>query len=211
VRASRSSRSTRATASGAATLALPAGGFEYKAALNGSWDENDGANGQHTGANIPLTLAEPRSVTFYYDDVSHWVTDSVSSHIVTAAGDFQSELDCPGDWQPDCLRSWLQDVDGDTVYELETTALPPGDDQALATVNESFAESYGAGGAPGGDEIAFTVPVEGVAVRFRFESATNELTVLVPEPGAGEGAAAAVTALAAVAVRGRRRAMLRAP
>lgn len=190
------------------TLELPAGAFEYKAALNGSWDENYGANAQPSGSNLLLPLAEARSVKFYYDDVTHWVTDSVGSRIVTAAGSFQSEFDCPGDWQPECLRSWLQDADGDQVYELETTALPPGDYQTLAAVNESWAESYGAGGTPGGANIPFTVPTEATPVRFRFDGATNLLTVQVPEP---TSTPLALATLAAVAVRVRRRAMLRPP
>jgi hypothetical protein len=30
----------------------------------------------------------------------------------------------PGDWDPTCLRSWLEDPDGDGIYTFETTALP---------------------------------------------------------------------------------------
>ena len=44
--------------------------------------------------------------------------------IAVAVGDFQSELGCPGDWDPTCLRSWLEDPDGDGTYSFETTALP---------------------------------------------------------------------------------------
>jgi hypothetical protein len=46
------------------TFGLPSGTFEYKAALNGSWDENYGANATLNGANIPLTLPDPDSVKF---------------------------------------------------------------------------------------------------------------------------------------------------
>ena len=35
---------------------VPAGSWEYKAALNGSWDENYGANATPNGGNIPLNL-----------------------------------------------------------------------------------------------------------------------------------------------------------
>src|SRR3546814_18396003 len=47
-------------------LAVPAGDWEYKAPLNGSWDVNFGANGVQGGANIPLALAAARDVKFYY-------------------------------------------------------------------------------------------------------------------------------------------------
>ena len=106
------------------TFSLPAGSYEYKAAIDDSWDENYGANAQFNGANIALDLAAPTDVKFYFDDKSKWVTDDVNSAIATAAGDFQSELGCPGDWQPDCLRSWLQDPDGDGIYTFATEPDP---------------------------------------------------------------------------------------
>ena len=46
--------------------------------------------------------------------------------IAVAPGSFQSELGCPGDWDPGCLRSWLEDPDGDGIYTFETTALAGG-------------------------------------------------------------------------------------
>ena len=39
------------------TWELPAGEYEYKAALNGTWDENYGQGGVPGGANAALTLA----------------------------------------------------------------------------------------------------------------------------------------------------------
>ena len=80
------------------TFSLPAGSYEYKAALNDSWTENYGLNAQLGGANIPLSLGSDASVKFYYDHKSHWITDNKSSVIAVAAGSFQSELGCPGDW-----------------------------------------------------------------------------------------------------------------
>jgi len=104
------------------TFTVPAGSWEYKAPLNDSWDENYGLNAQRDGPNIPLDLGSPTSVKFYYDHKSHWITDNVGSTIAVAAGSFQAELGCPGDWQPDCLRSWLQDPDGDGTYTFTLTA-----------------------------------------------------------------------------------------
>ena len=40
-----------------ATFAVPAGTWEYKAALDGTWDENYGAGAVRDGPNIPLALA----------------------------------------------------------------------------------------------------------------------------------------------------------
>src|SRR5205823_3870460 len=66
------------------TFALPANTDEkdkpprYKAALNGAWTENYGANAQSGGADIPLLLPAPATVKFYYDHKTHWVTDNVN-------------------------------------------------------------------------------------------------------------------------------------
>jgi hypothetical protein len=114
------------------TFNLSAGSWEYKAALNNSWDENYGLHAARNGANIPLDLSAATgatSVKFYYDHKTHWVTDNVNSVIVTAPGSYQSELGCSGDWQPDCRRSWLEDPDGDGIYTL-TVALPAGNYEA---------------------------------------------------------------------------------
>ncbi|MEA2000811.1 MAG: alpha-amylase family glycosyl hydrolase, partial [Actinomycetota bacterium] len=154
---------------------VPAGNWEYKTALNDSWDENYGANAVPGGANILLDLAAATDVTFYYSPVTNWITDNVNSRIVTAAGSFQDELGCPGDWDPSCLNTWLQDVDGDGTYTFATDAIPAGDYEAKATIGESWDENYGAGGVPGGANIAFTS--FGRTVTFSFVSATNVLTI----------------------------------
>ena len=160
-----------------ATFDLPAGSFEYKAALNGGWDENYGANATSNGPNIGLNLAEPRGVKFYYSHDSHWVTDNMTSVIATAPGSFQDELGCPGDWQPDCLRSWLQDPDGDGIHTFVTTALPAGSYEAKAAINESWTENYGAGGVPDGSNIGFTVPADNAEMTFTYDAATHVLTI----------------------------------
>jgi hypothetical protein len=123
------------------TFAVPAGSFEYKAALDGAWDENYGANAQANGPNVPLELAAPTQVKFYYDHATHWITSSANAVIATVPGSFQSELGCPGDWQPDCLRSWLQDPDGDGSYTFSTSALPPGSYEAKVAIGESWSEN----------------------------------------------------------------------
>ena len=56
------------------SFTLPAGSYEYKAALNGTWDVSYGAHGG--GGNVGLTLAAPATVKFYYSTATHWVTDN---------------------------------------------------------------------------------------------------------------------------------------
>src|SRR6188472_1627094 len=165
------------------TFTLPAGGYEYKAALNNAWDENYGLQAVSNGANIPLT-APGGPVKFYYDHKTHWATDNKSSVIAVAPGSFQSELGCPGDWMPDCLRSWLEDPDGNGTYTFSTTALPAGSYEAKVAINESWDENYGAGGTPGGANVAFTVTT-GATVTFSYVASTHVLSISVVAAGPG--------------------------
>jgi len=152
---------------------VPAGNWEYKAALNDSWAEHYGAHAQANGSNIPLNLGAPTDVKFYYDHESHWVTDNVNSVIATAAGSFQSELGCSGDWQPDCLRSWLQDTDGDGVYEFSTNAIPPGGYEFKVALDEAWNVTYPDSNVP------FSVPSSGATVTITYDSVDNSVDVTI--------------------------------
>ncbi|MCL4256314.1 MAG: hypothetical protein KJ043_21330, partial [Anaerolineae bacterium] len=122
----------------AGTFTIPAGEYEYKVAINGTWDENYGGAGDAGGANVSLVLAEETEVTFYYDHFTKWVFDSVSDTLVVAPGSFQSELGCPDDWSPDCLRSWMQDPDGDGIYVFATNAIPAGDYEVKVAIGGTW-------------------------------------------------------------------------
>ena len=169
-------------------FAIPVGSYEYKAALNDNWTENYGLHATLNGANIPLNLGSNTSVKFYYDDNTHWVTDNVNSVIATVPGSFQSELGCSGDWDPSCLRSWVEDPDGNGIYSFSTNGLPPGSYEAKVAIGEAWDENYGLGGVPNGPNIPFTVPADGTMMNFSYDSATHILTISsgapapVPEP-----------------------------
>ena len=45
---------------------------------------------------------------------------------VTIAGSLQSELGCPGDWQPDCATTYLAYDSGDDVWQ-GVFSVPAGD------------------------------------------------------------------------------------
>ncbi|HEY3312100.1 MAG TPA: alpha-amylase family glycosyl hydrolase [Anaerolineales bacterium] len=165
------------------SFSVPAGAWQYKAALNNSWDENYGLHAVPGGDNIALNLASSQTVKFYYDHKSNWVTDNQNAVIATVPGDFQSELGCPGDWDPGCLRSWLQDIDGDGIYNFSTTALPVGNYQAKVAINESWDVNYGEGGVPGGNNLSFAVTAPNSIVAFSFNSSSHVLTIQVTAPG----------------------------
>ena len=196
-----------------ATFNLPAGNFSYFAALDGSFAVTYGANGKTAFDPISLSLAAARPVKFYYDDKTHWVTDNANTPIVTLAGNLQSDLGCGSDFQPDCLRSWLQDMDGDGIYTL-SAMLPDGNYSTVVTVNESFDERYGAGGVKNGGNIDFTVSrgrvdfcYDGQSHLLSFDTACRNVAVpggTVPEPPTAALLAAAATA-GILAMRLRRR------
>lgn len=53
---------------------LPAGNYECKVALNGSWWVNYGQGGVQDGLNIPFSLASAGTVNFTYDPTTHFLT-----------------------------------------------------------------------------------------------------------------------------------------
>src|SRR5262249_49478011 len=142
-----------------------------------SWDENYGANAARDGANIHLSLAEATTVNFFYDHKTHWVTDDQNSMIANVPGDFQSEIGCPGDWQPDCLRSRLQGPDGDGIYVFTASAIPAGAYQAKVALNQSWSLNYGENALRDGPNINFTVPSDGAPMTFTFDSASHALSI----------------------------------
>ena len=158
----------------------PAAAYEYKVALNGSWDVNYGLHAQQNGPNIPLTTtASPQAVTFYYDHKTHWVTENVSSIIATVPGSFQSEMGCSGDWDPGCFRSWLQDINDTSIYSFSTSSIPAGSYECKVALNGSWDVNYGQGGVQNGPNIGFTVPTPGMEVEFQWNSTTRELRIIV--------------------------------
>ncbi|GAB3603566.1 pullulanase-type alpha-1,6-glucosidase [Microbacterium aureliae] len=169
------------------TFDLPAGSWEYKVAINGSWDLNYGANGEQNGSNVALTH-DGGPVTFYFDPRSNVVQTTADGPIVTLPGSFQSELGCPGDWQPECLASLMADGDRDGVYTFSTDAIPAGSYEVKVAHNRSWSENYGEGGAPGGANLSFTV-ADGELIVFRYDIETHVLTIEVENPplaGIGE-------------------------
>lgn len=153
-------------------------GPRYKAALNQSWSENYGQNAAQNGPDIPLVVAQSTAVTFYYDHKTHWVTDNINSVIAVAVGDFQRALGCGQDHDAGCLRSWLQDPDGDGSYAFTTQAIPAGTYTVQVALNEAADELVGT-------PTTFTVSEAGAEIYFGYNAETKEL--LVSTEGAPRG------------------------
>ncbi len=69
------------------TVTLPRGDYEFKVALNGTWDENYGRGGVRGGDNIPFAVATESPVTFAYNAQSHAITVTVDDVVVVMGGE----------------------------------------------------------------------------------------------------------------------------
>jgi len=173
-----------------ATFDLPAGDYEYKVAVGGSWEESYGAGGVLDGDNVAYQH-DGGPITFFYDPATHRFSSTAQGEIITLPGSFQSQVGCAEDWQPGCMATWLHDGDGDATYEWSTDALATGSYQVKVAHGRSWDENYGADGVPDGDNITFSATA-GDVVTFSYDSASHVLTVTAenpPLPGSDQEAA----------------------
>jgi hypothetical protein len=163
---------------------LPPGRHEFKVALNDSWAENYGVNAQRGGPGLVFDNPGPRpvAVKFFYDPVTHWVTNSSLTPIAVLAGSLQSELGCASDWDPACMLTWLKDLDGNGVQELVVPSLPAGAYELNVAHDESWDESHGANGEVNGANMPFTVPAPGQRIQFRYDTPTHQLVIQIAAP-----------------------------
>jgi hypothetical protein len=125
-------------------------------------------------------------VTFHYDHRTGNVATSLDL-IAVAVGSFQSEMGCAADWDPGCMRAWLQDPDGDGELTLATSQVPPGSYEAAVAVAggpppRGAATAGGAGRAGTVPVTAFTVESPDSVVTFRWRGGATPLRVTVAPP-----------------------------
>jgi pullulanase-type alpha-1,6-glucosidase len=94
--------------------------------------------------------------------------------VVALVGSLQSELGCPGDWQPECAQTRLQPVEGSPGVFRGTFDVPAGPFEYKVALNGSWDENYGAGGAPGGSNIPLAAP--GGPLTFTYDHATHVIS-----------------------------------
>jgi hypothetical protein len=154
----------------------PAGQYEYKAALNGNWDVNYGADGAFDGPNLVLNHAGG-PVTFRYDNSTHLLSAVYASQqpgAVAAAGSMNIAFGCATDWEPACDQAQLALDPADLVWKLSVPDLPAGSYEFKAALDRSWGVSYGAGGSTSGANIV--LEHDGGAVTFRYDHFTHLLT-----------------------------------
>ena len=89
---------------------------------------------------------------------------------VTLAGSFQSELGCPGDWQPECADP-AADVRGRRrrLVAVRSTSRPARWEYKAA-LNGAWTESYGRNGGPDNIPLSLAAAAD---VRFYYSHATH--------------------------------------
>jgi pullulanase-type alpha-1,6-glucosidase len=162
------------------TFDLPAGNYEYKAAIDGAWAVNYGANGEKDGPNVAYSH-DGGPITFYFDPRSHVVQSSADGPIITIPGSFQRALGCGGDWDPACLATLMHDGDHDGVYEFTTDRIPAGSYEGKVAHGLSWTENYGVDGALDGANYTFSV-ADGEPVAFRYTLETHTLEIAAEGP-----------------------------
>lgn len=153
------------------TGTLPAGTYEYKVAINGSWDESYGDNGN----NISINLAEESEVTFYYNDKTHAVTDSVKYEAIAAdkqprvVGSLQDEVGAGSEWSPAESNLFLLDDNFDNVYILSVN-VPAGSYDFKVVLGSTWDDAA----YPGQNaKLSFS---NDALVTFSFNNDTKEVT-----------------------------------
>ena len=94
---------------------------------------------------------------------------------VTIAGSFQSELGCPGDWQPECATPRLSDADGDGTW-TGTFTIPAGDWKFKAALDGAWTTSYPS------DDVVLSTSTER-EVTFTYVEGTNAVSHDAPAVG----------------------------
>ncbi len=160
---------------------VPAGNWQYKAALNNTWAESYSGTHQSDGnTSLDLRTATGNTtVQFYYDHKTHAVLDSIMDKVAVAAGSFQSELGCSGDWNPACVRSLLTDADGDGTYTFETTEVPAGAYEFKIAFNEGWENA-----APPAN-VPFKVAALGQKITITWNQSSNDVGVKVASQETG--------------------------
>ncbi|MFC7848881.1 alpha-amylase family glycosyl hydrolase [Arthrobacter sp. NPDC057388] len=92
---------------------------------------------------------------------------------VTVAGSLNSEMGCPGDWQPACEAAFLAFDPADRQWKL-TADLPAGQYEFKAAINGSWDENYGQNGGRDGSNIV--LDHDGGPVTFRYDHTTHVMT-----------------------------------
>lgn len=163
------------------SMHLPAGNWEFKVTIDGSWAENYGEGGVPGGPNIPLNLAEPSIVSFIYNPETHIVTYTVKPDIVVLPGNFQTELGCASDWDPACDNTKLT-YDVSTNVWTGTFEIPACNWEFKVAHDHSWNENYGLYGQKNGPNIPLSLEMAST-IQFNYDPTWHYVTLVYKKTG----------------------------
>ncbi|WEK54490.1 MAG: pullulanase [Candidatus Cohnella colombiensis] len=161
------------------TGTLPKGEYEYKVALNGTWDVSYGVgnytkpNAVGNGGNIVLTLSEETEVTFYYNHNTHKVADSTyytpiaTGSLPRVAGSLQTVIGDSENWKPEVASNILTDTDFDNVYSV-TVNVPIGSYEYKIVLGTTWDVAY-----PASNKV-ISLP-QALPVTFTYNANTHDV------------------------------------
>ncbi|WP_059350064.1 alpha amylase N-terminal ig-like domain-containing protein [Bacillus coahuilensis] len=161
------------------TGTLPAGNYEYKVAINKSWDESYGEG----AGNLKLEIADEQEVTFYYNDTTHAISTSLDYTPIPKekaprlVGDLQSALGIGDDWSPETSTGLLSDDNYDGVYTY-TATVPKGTYEFKIALGSNWDKAYPA------DNVKLNVLADS-DITFMYNEETTEVSTNY-DPGTGD-------------------------
>src|SRR5512138_125117 len=93
---------------------------------------------------------------------------------VTIPGTIQSKLGCPGDWQPDCEKTFLTYDEEDAIWE-NAWDIPPGSYEYKVALDKSWKENYGLKALRDGPNIPLNLTAA-EKVKFYYDHNTHWVT-----------------------------------
>lgn len=126
---------------------------------------------------LVFILADSKTPTEAYTDAYNeirYCIDNPLPGMVNVPGSYQSEVGCSSDWDPACANTALTEG-GDGLFH-GTFTIPAGSYECKVALNGTWDENYGAGGVAGGDNILFSLSVEG-EVSFTYHPDTHILDI----------------------------------
>ena len=151
---------------------VPTGSYDYKMTLDDGWSLAYPSSNK----SLVITGSPTETIKFYFDDKTKSVLDSSNDQVAVAAGSFQNELGCPGDWQPECVATLLTDPNGDGIYTFISRDIPAGSYDFKVALDENWTTSYPAG------NVSFSVNSIGEQVTIIYDTSNNDVTVNVSGP-----------------------------
>jgi pullulanase-type alpha-1,6-glucosidase len=94
---------------------------------------------------------------------------------ITVAGSLQSELGCPGDWDPGCTATDLTRVGTTTAY-ARVFDIPAGSYEFKVAVDHGWDENYGAGGVENGPNIPLVLRGP-ASVELSYDDASHRVAM----------------------------------